>query len=86
MSQVNLITLSLSPPYPDNGMVPIVARLRGQDKLIFDLAAYHMGMNKSVLMRILLVKGAEKILQELGVKVEYEQNDRVDLTKGETLV
>lgn len=86
MSQVNLITISLSPPFPDNGMTTTVVRLTGQDKANFDLAAEHMGMSKSVLMRILLVKGAEKILDELGVTVRYQQNRWVDLSKGETLI
>jgi len=86
MSQVNLITISLSPPHPDNGMVATVVRLRGQDKYLFDLAAEHMGMPRSTLMRVLLVRGAERILSELGVKVEYEQNTHIDLSKGETFV
>jgi hypothetical protein len=38
-----------------------------------------------VLMRVLLVKGAERILKELGVEAQYEQNEHVDLTKGEVL-
>jgi len=86
MSQVGLITISLSPPYPDAGMVTTVVRLTGQDKANFDLAAEHMGMNRSFLMRILLVKGAERILRELGIEVVYEQNDNIDLTKGEVLI
>lgn len=86
MSQVSLITISLSPPYPDTGMTTTVVRLRGQDKNNFDMAARHMGMHRSVLMRILLVKGAERILRELGIQAEYEQNDNVDLTKGEVLI
>ena len=85
MPDVNLITISLSPPYPDSGMVPTVVRLTGQDKYNFDLAAQHLGMSKAVLMRVLLVKGTERILSELGVKSLYVQNDNVDLTKGEIL-
>jgi hypothetical protein len=73
MALLNLITISLSPPYPDNGLAATVVRLTGQDKMKFDLAAHHMGMNKALLMRTLLVKGADKILAELGVKIDYEQ-------------
>jgi hypothetical protein len=86
MSQVSLITISLSPPYPDVGMVTTVVRLRGQDKSNFDAAARHMGMPRSVLMRVLLVKGAERILRELGIEIEYEQNENIDLEKGEVLI
>jgi predicted DNA-binding protein (UPF0251 family) len=67
-------------------MVPTVVRLTGQDKYNFDLAAQHLGMSKAVLMRVLLVKGAERILSELGVQAIYVQNDHVDLSKGETLI
>jgi hypothetical protein len=45
-----------------------------------------MGMPNSVLMRVLLVKGAERILRELGIEITYEQNDNIDLTKGEVLI
>jgi hypothetical protein len=85
MPDVNLITISLSPPHPESGMVPTVVRLTGQDKYNFDLAAQHLGMSKAVLMRVLLVKGAERILNELGVTSQYVQNDNIDLSKGETL-
>lgn len=86
MSQVSLITISLSPPYPDVGMVTTVVRLRGQDKSNFDAAARHMGMPRSVLMRVLLVKGAERILRELGIEIQYEQNENIDLSKDEVLI
>jgi hypothetical protein len=85
MADVSLITISLSPPHPESGMVPIVVRMSGQDKYSLDLAAQQLGMSKAVLMRVLLVKGAERILKELGVKAQYEQNEYVDLSKGETL-
>jgi len=85
MSEVNLITISLSPPHPESGMVPTVVRMTGQDKYNFDLAAQQLGMSRAVLMRVLLVKGAERILNELGVKAQYEQNTHVDLSRGETL-
>jgi hypothetical protein len=85
MPDVNLITISLSPPHPESGMVPAVVRMTGQDKFNFDLAAQHLGLSKAVLMRVLLVKGAERILSELGVKAIYEQNDHIDLGKGEKL-
>jgi len=86
MPDVNLITISLAPPHPDSGMVPTVVRLTGQDKYNFDLAAQSLGLSKAVLMRVLLVKGAERILSELGVKAQYEQNDNVDLSRGEVLI
>lgn len=86
MAEVNLITISLNPPYPESGMVPVVVRLTGQDKNDFDLAADTLGLQKATLMRVLLVKGARRILSELGVEVEYEQNNNVDLSKGETLI
>jgi hypothetical protein len=86
MPDVNLITISLSPPHPDSGMVPTVVRLTGQDKYHVDLAAQHLGMSKAVLMRVLLVKGSERILNELGVKSQYVQNDNIDLSRGETLI
>ena len=86
MSEVNLITISLSPPYPDSGMVTTVVRLTGQDKHSLDVAAEHMGINRSLLMRLLLVKGAERILKELGIEIVYQQNDNIDLTKDEVLI
>jgi hypothetical protein len=67
-------------------MISTVVRLTGNDKCVIDAAADHMGMSKAVLMRVLLVKGAERILQELGVKIEYQQNKYVDFSKGETLI
>jgi hypothetical protein len=85
MPDVNLITISLSPPHPESGMVPTVVRLTGQDKYNFDLAAQQLGMSKAVLMRVLLVKGADRILKELGVEAQYIQNDNIDLSKGETM-
>jgi hypothetical protein len=85
MPDVNLITISLSPPHPESGMVPTVVRLSGQDKYNFDLAAQKLGMSRAVLMRVLLVKGADRILSELGVRAEYVQNEHIDLSKGETL-
>jgi hypothetical protein len=86
MSDLGLITISLSPPYPDSGMVTAVCRMSGRDKNSINVAADHLGLNQATLMRILLVKGAERILQELGIRIEYEQNDHVDLSKGETLI
>lgn len=86
MSEVSLITISLSPPYPDSGMVTTIIRLTGHDKQIIDVAADNMGMSKATLMRILLVKGAERILKELGVTIQYEQNTHIDLSKGDTLI
>lgn len=86
MSDVSLITISLSPPYPEPGMVTSVVRLTGPDKFKLDTAAEQLGMNKSALMRVLLIKGAERILKELGVTIEYEQNKYVDLTKGEVYI
>jgi hypothetical protein len=67
-------------------MVTTVVRLRGQDKSNFDAAARHMGMPRSVLMRVLLVKGAERILRELGIEIQYEQNENIDLSKDEVLI
>jgi len=86
MSQVNLITLSLSPPYPDKGIAPVIVRLAGQDKYNLDLAAAHMGLSKAVLMRILLIRGAETILRELGIKAEYEQDKYRDLAAGDRVL
>jgi len=86
MSQLNLITISLSLPHPDSGMVPAVSRITGHDRAVLELAADRLGLNKSALMRILIVRGAERILQELGVELTYEQNEHVDLSKGETLI
>lgn len=86
MNDVSLITISLNPPYPESGMVTTIVRLTGQDKSNIDRAADFLGMTKATLMRILLVKGAGSILSELGVTVEYEQNDHVDLSRGEKLI
>lgn len=85
MSQVDLITISLNAPYPGAGMSTTVVRLRGQDRFNLAVAAKHMGMSRSLLMRVLLVKGTERILNELGVVIEYEQNTDIDLTKGDVL-
>ena len=86
MSEVSLITISLSPPHPSTGMASIMVRLTGQDKSNLELAAQHMGMSMSLLMRVLLIRGAERILKELGVEVQYEQNEHVDLSRGEVLI
>lgn len=86
MSDLGLITISLTPPYPESGMITAIVRLTGKDKNNLDVAAQHMGMTKATLMRILLAKGAERILQELGIVIEYEQDTHVDLRRGETLI
>lgn len=86
MTQVSLVTIPLTPPFPEGGMVQVIVRVTGHDKEIISLAAAHMRMTKVQLARILLVKGAERILRELGIEVIYEQNDNVDLSKGETLI
>jgi hypothetical protein len=67
-------------------MMTNIVRLTGRDKNTLDVAAQNLGVSKAVLMRILLVKGAERILQELGITIEYEQNSHIDLAKGETLI
>lgn len=86
MADLSLITISLSPPYPEAGMVSTIVRITGRDKVVIDTAADQLGLNKSALMRILLVKGAERILTELGIHIEYEQNTHVDLSKGEVAI
>lgn len=86
MPQVSLVTISLSPPFPEGGMVPVIVRVTGHDKEVIALAADHMGMSKSQLMRLLLIRGSERILRELGIEVIYEQNTNVDLSRGETLI
>jgi hypothetical protein len=86
MSQISLITISLSPPHPDSGMETSLVRMRTQDRANFDLAARHMGMSRSQLSRVLLVRGSQRILRELGITTEHEDNKHVDLSKGETLI
>lgn len=87
MGDVNLITISLSPPFPETGMITAIVRMTGRDKHNLDVAAQHMGMTKATLMRVLLAKGAERILQELGITIQYEQDKYVDLSKeGETFI
>lgn len=86
MSEINLITISFAPPHPSAGMSSQMIRMTGNDMQKVSLAADAMGMTKSMLMRILLVKGAERILEELGLEIEYVQNDHVDLAQGETLI
>jgi hypothetical protein len=86
MPDVSLITISLSPPHPESGIMSAIVRLTGRDKDHIDTAADKLGMSKATFMRILLVKGAQRVLQELGEEIVYEQNDNVDLSKGETLI
>ncbi len=86
MPDLGVINISLSPPYPDSGMITAIVRLTGRDKNTLDVAAEQLGLQKAALMRVLLVKGAEAILRELGVTIEYEQDTHVDLSKGETLI
>lgn len=86
MSEINLITISFSPPHPSAGLSSQMVRMTGNDMQKVQVAAEAMGMTKSQFMRILLVKGAERILDELGITIEYVQNDHVDLSKGETLI
>jgi len=84
--EINLLTISLAPPHPESGMIPTVVRLKGQDAEVLDVAAKQLGLQRSALMRLLLVRGAERILTELGVELVYEQNSHVDLSRGETLI
>ena len=86
MSEISLITISFAPPHPSAGINAQMVIMTGNDMQKVQVAADAMGMSKSQLMRILLVKGAERILDELGVKIEYVQNDSIDLSKGETLI
>lgn len=86
MSQVSLVTISLAAPFPESGMAPVIVRVTGHDKAMIALAAAHMRISKSQLMRILLVRGSERVLNELGVQVVYEQDEHVDLSRGETLI
>lgn len=86
MPEINLITISFSPPHPPAGLSNQMVRMTGNDMQKVAVAADAMGMSKSLLMRILLVKGAERILEELGVEIQYVQNEHVDLSKGETLI
>jgi hypothetical protein len=86
MPRVNLITISLSPPYPTTGMTSTIVRLDGQDKANLDVAAANMGLSRAAFMRLLLVRGTERVLRELGIEIEYEQNAYVDLSKGETFI
>ena len=86
MTEISLITISFSPPHPSAGINAQMIRMTGNDIQKVTVAADAMGMTKSQLMRILLVKGAERILEELGVTIEYIQNDTIDLSKGETLI
>lgn len=86
MSEITLLTISFAPPHPSAGINTQMIRMTGNDIQKVQVAADAMGMSKSQLMRILLVKGSERILEELGVKIEYIQNDTIDLSKGETLI
>jgi hypothetical protein len=86
MSEISLLTISFAPPHPSAGINNQMIRMTGNDIQKIQIAADAMGMSKSQLMRILLVKGSERILEELGVKIEYVQNEKVDLSKGETLI
>jgi len=86
MSEISLITISFAPPHPSAGINAQLIRMTGNDIQKVQVAADAMGMTKSMLMRILLVKGAERILDELGVEIEYVQDATVDLSKGETLI
>lgn len=84
--EINLITISLAPPHPPAGVGTQMIRMTGNDMQKVQVAAEAIGLNKSQLMRILLVKGAEKIMEELGVEIQYIQNENIDTTKGETLI
>jgi hypothetical protein len=72
MSDLSLVTVSVGPPYPDAGIVPIIVRVTGRDKVRIDMAARHLRLTRSQLMRSLLVRGADRILSELGVPEEIE--------------
>jgi hypothetical protein len=72
MSKVSLITFSLAAPFPESGKVTVLVRLKGKDKNVVDIAADQLGVSQALLMRTLIVRGAEKILEELGVELQYE--------------
>jgi hypothetical protein len=72
MSPLSLVTISVSPPYPDAGVVPVIVRMTGKDKVRIDKAAHYLGLSKSQLMRSLLIRGSDRILRELGIEEEYE--------------
>jgi hypothetical protein len=72
MSEVTLVTISINPPYPETGVVPVIVRMTNKDKNTIDSAAFHLGLSKSQLMRSLLIRGSDRILKELGVVPEYE--------------
>ena len=58
------ITISLSPPHPHAGHAHIVVRLGAKDRLRLHMAADAMGMTTARLARILLVRGAEQLLDD----------------------
>jgi len=67
----SLITINLEAPHPDPGGASTIIRLTTRDKSIIDIAADELGWPKAMLMRVLLIRGAQKILDELGVELEY---------------
>jgi hypothetical protein len=77
MAQLSVISISLQPPFPEAGLSSAIVRLTHEEKRAIDLAARHMGMSRSMLMRVLLTRGAERIIRELGIKEQYTNREAV---------
>jgi hypothetical protein len=70
---VERVIVTLSPPYPKAGTYGSVIRMTSRDIHKLEVAAAHLGMSRSQLSRILMLRGAEGILDQLGVKVVYKE-------------
>jgi hypothetical protein len=70
---VERVIVTLSPPYPKAGTYGSVIRMTRRDIYKLQVAAAHLGMSRSQLSRILMLRGAEDVLNQLGVKVVFKE-------------
>jgi hypothetical protein len=70
---IERVVVVLTPPYPKAGTYGSVIRMTRRDIYKLQVAAAHLGMSRSQLSRILMLRGAEGILDQLGVKVVFKE-------------
>jgi len=63
-----VVWFDLNPPHPRAGSAYLMVRLAPGDKQDIDAVADRLGMTTSALTRILLVRGARHIMQQLEMQ------------------
>lgn len=82
---VDMVNVSLVPPFPENGFAATLIRTSGPDMAMVDKATSLLGLTKAQFLRLCVVRVAEKVITEFGLDPEEAklESRHVNLTKGE---